>query len=416
MAQKIFFLVSLLWVQGIFSSTFAQSNRESKNLDKSNLAYQYDPMAPFACQYRVAVGNNEATVFLKVRQQSNEASLNQLYYELRPDYENGDILQSAELTDSQQIKKDDNTSYYRFSVPLTEDSHYLFVFLEGAFQGNEISFRYDISLNNELNFPLSNLLLMEADEEIPVFDTHIPPHKSFRLVAIYPQDTSRAYVYYYNHDFEPNPPPMAGAGADVQKSLQIDSIFPVQLNESISFEKKGLYFAQMDTSSLSGISFRITGKYYPRYVTAEKLIEPLRYISTSDEMDAMTEEEDPKQALDRYWLKVTRSQERAKDVIKNYYRQVYQANQFFTTYKEGWKTGQGMVYLLYGPPDEVYRSEGEERWIYNEESNLLESLSFTFVKVRNIFTNKHYNLLRDEDYRRFWYRNIDLWRKGRKQI
>lgn len=416
MAQKILFLISLLWVQGIFSSTLAQSNRESKNLDKFNLAYQYDPMAPLACQYRVAVGNNEATVFLKVLQQSNEANLNQVYYEVRPDYENGDVLERAELTDNQQIKKENNITYYRFTIPLTAESHYLFVFLEGAFRGDEISFRYDISLNNDLNFPLSNLLLMEEDEEIPVFDTHIPQNETFRLVAVYPQDTTQAYVYYYNHNFEPNPPPMAGAGADVQKSLQIDSIFPVQLNESLAFEKEGLYFAQMDTTSLSGISFKITSKYYPRYVNAEELIEPLRYISTSDEMDAMTEEEDPKQALDKYWLKVTRSQERAKDVIKNYYRQVYQANQFFTTYKEGWKTGQGMVYLLYGPPDEVYRSAGEERWVYNEENNLLESLSFTFVKVRNIFTNKHYNLLRDEDYRRFWYRNIDLWRKGRKQI
>lgn len=416
MARILLFLVSSIWIQSIFSIAIAQSNRESKNLDEFNVAYQYDMTSPLYCQYRVAVGSNEVTVFLKVIQQSNDVNLNQIYYEVRPDYEKGEILQSAELSESQLIKSENNITYYRFTVPIAEDSHYIFVFLEGAFQGSELSYRYDIPLNNELNFPLTDLLLMEENEDIPVFDNYIPQDKVFRLVAFYHQDTARAFAYYYNHNFEPNPPPMAGASADVQKSLQIDSIFPVQLNTSLSFEEQGLYFAQIDTTSLSGISFRITDKYYPRYVRAEELIEPLRYISTSDEMDAMNEQEDHKQALDRYWMKVTRSQERAKEVISNYYRQVTDANLLFTTYKEGWKTGQGMVYLLYGPPDEVYRSEGEERWIYNEESNLLESLSFTFVKVRNIFTNKHYNLLRDEDYRRFWYRNIDLWRKGRKQI
>lgn len=394
----------------------AQSTRESNNLEKFNVAYQYDLMAPLACQYRVAIGSGEATVFLKVTQRASEINLNQVYYEVRPDYEKGDIGQKAELNESQRIKAEKNTTYYRFTIPINGDSHYLFVFLEGSFQGSDLAYRYDIPLNNELNFPLTDLLLMEEEEDIPIFDNFIPQNESFRLVSLYHKDDGQAFMYYYNHDFEPNPPPMAGAGADVQKSLAIDSIFPVQLNVPISFENEGLYFSQMDTTSLSGISFRITGKYYPRYVTAEELVAPLRYISTSDEIDAMTDTEDEKQSLDRYWIKVTRSQDRAKVVIRDYYRQVLNANLLFTTYKEGWKTGQGMVYLLYGPPDEVYRSAGEERWIYNEENNLLESLSFTFVKVRNIFTNNHYNLLRDEDYRRFWYRNIDLWRKGRKQI
>jgi hypothetical protein len=74
-----------------------------------------------------------------------------------------------------------------------------------------------------------------------------------------------------------------------------------------------------------------------------------------------------------------------------------------------------MVYLLYGPPDRVYRNQQGETWEYTGGSNLVD-LSFNFVRVRNIFTNRHYNLLRDEDYRRFWFRNIDLWRKGIKQI
>ena len=119
--------------------------------------------------------------------------------------------------------------------------------------------------------------------------------------------------------------------------------------------------------------------------------------------------------MDSFWLKIAGTREKAKRIIRNYYRNVASADILFTNYKAGWKTDKGMIYIIYGPPEEVYRNEFEEIWVY-ERSETTSRLRFTFTKVKSIFTKDHYDLRRDRGYEKFWYRTIDLWRKGRKGI
>ena len=396
-----------------FYPAWGQDEKESSR-SSVNVNQVYDSEAPLLLDARVAMkGQEEVTVFLRIinRQRGGAPTLR---YEVRADYQSEAVLDSGQLTPSELIKEEGNQYYYRFTLPVTDESHYLFVYAQLPNVATPNNYRFDVTLNTEQNFPLTDLLLMRPDEDIPVFQDYLPADASVRIVSYYGND-STAYVYYYSHDFEPNPPPMSSGGGDVQRSLEIDSLFAIPLNETQRFDQPGLYFTQLDTTSLYGISFRIEDQYYPRLARIETIVPPLRYISTSDEMDALASAEDPKRSLDDYWMKMIRSQDRARPIIRNYFRQVTQANRLFTSYKEGWKTGQGMIYLLYGSPDAVYRDNDKETWIYNEDRNLVD-LSFTFAKVKNIFTHQYYNLVRDEDYQRFWYRNVDLWRKGRKEF
>ena len=403
----------LLSLATIFYPARAQDEKEPP-LSSVNVSYSYDPEAPLLLDARVAMkAQAEATVFLRVinRQRSGAPVLR---YEVRADYQTEAVLDAGQLSPSQQIKEEGNQYYYRFMLPTTDESHYLFIYAQLAGLPSSHEYRFDVTLNTEQNFPLTDLLLMRPDEDIPVFQDYLPTEAPFRIVSYYGRD-STAYVYYYSHDFEPNPPPMSSGGGDVQRSLKIDSLFAIPLNTPQHFDAEGLYFTQLDTTSLYGISFRIQDQYYPRLARVETIIPPLRYISTSDEIEALASAEAPKRTLDEYWMKMTRSQDQARPIIRDYFRQVTQANRLFTSYKEGWKTGQGMIYLLYGSPDAVYRDNDKETWVYNEDRNLVD-LSFTFAKVKNIFTHQYYNLVRDEDYQRFWYRNVDLWRKGRKEF
>ena len=410
MRNAVFTLLSLCLLSTY--PGFGQGQTDTSNLAQTNIAYVYNVEAPIRFDARVAMGASEATVFLRVTDQSQGTAFS-VRYEVRSAYQGGEVLQANTLSDQQLRKQAGNQYYYRFSLPVTDNSHYIFVYAQQTLEGVPQEFRYDIALNTDQNFPLTDLVLMQAQEDVPIFDNFVKEGTDFRIVSVYNQDSS-AYLYYYSHDFEPNPPPMSTGGGDVQKSLEIDSLFQISLGETLAFEEEGMYFVQTDTTLLSGLSFRVESEYYPRLVAIEKVIEPLRYISTSEEMDQLTENDESKKALDQYWLKMTRSQERAKEIIRNYYRQVTKANQLFTSYKEGWKTGQGMIYVLYGQPDAVYRDNDRETWVYNADRNLVD-LSFTFSQVKNIFTHSYYNLVRDEDYKRFWYRNIDLWRKGRKE-
>ncbi len=332
---------------------------------------------------------------------------------IRADYTTETVLSTQSLSSSQLIKEEGEASYYRVTVPLQENANYMFLYVTLSVGGAELPMRFDVALDNDQNFPLSSLLLMRESEDIPVFSNYIPQDQSVRLVSLDESD-SVAYSYYYGQNFDANPPPLS-TRREAQQKLTVDSLLRVALDAPMSFENKGLYFVQLDTTSLSGISFRVEDAYYPRLVRVDELTEPLRYISTSEEVAELEDPENPKLALDSYWIRVARSQERAKMIIRDYYQQVAKANQLFTTYKEGWKTGMGMIYTLYGKPDDVYRDGDKEVWIYAADNNLVNT-SFTFTKVKNIFTDQHYNLMRDEDFKRFWFRNIDLWRKGRKTL
>ncbi len=396
-------------------ASLARAQTDStQSLSSVNVAHAYDPDAPILLDAEVALRDStEATVFLRVTNRLQQA-LPQLRYEVRRGYAADGILSSGALSDEALISSKGNRYYLRFQMPVGRDSHYLFIYASSGTNPAARPYRFDVALNTEHTFPLTDLLLMRPDEDIPLFDDYLARDTPFRLVSYYNTD-STAYIYYYSHRFEPNPAPMSSGNTRVQGNLEIDSLFAVPLNKTLNFDQPGLYFTQLDTTSLYGISFRIEDAYYPRPARLETVIPPLRYISTSDEMDGLLVADNPKQSLDEYWVRVARSQDRAKEIIRSYYRQVGRANRLFTSYKEGWKTGQGMIYVLYGPPDAVYRDDRQEVWTYAEDRNLVD-LSFSFSKVKNLFTHQYFNLIRDEDYQRFWFRNVDLWRKGRKEF
>jgi len=384
----------------------------SQSLSKTNVSHIYDLEAPVQLNSQVARSGSNAAIFLQIINQPG-VELSGVRYELRDSYDSESALSTQTLSSSQRIKQDANSAYYRFEVPLQDNANYVFLYLTVSVAGAETSIRFDVSLNTDQNFPLSSLLLMQASEDIPVFSNYVAEGTAVRIVSLNDSD-SVVYAYYYDHDFGPNPSPL-GNSREVQPKLTVDSLLQIPLNSPVDLDRLGLYFTQTDTTSLSGISFRVEDAYYPRLVRAEALVEPIRYISTSEEVSELREEETPKLALDNFWMRAARSQDRAKSIIRNYYRQVAKANYLFTTYKEGWKTGMGMIYTLYGKPDDVYRDDEKEVWIYAAD-NMLVNTSFTFMKVKNIFTDQHYNLMRDEAFERFWYRNIDLWRKGRKVL
>ncbi|MGB3589505.1 MAG: GWxTD domain-containing protein [Tunicatimonas sp.] len=384
----------------------------SQSLSKTNVSHAYSLDAPIQVHSRVARSNSDAVIFLELTKQS-DVEISSVRYELRDSYSSEAALITQTLSSDQLIKQEGDATYYRFNVPLQENANYVFLYLTVVVAGAELPLRFDVPLNTDQNFPLSSLLLMRASEDIPVFSNYLSEGTAVRVVSLDNSD-SIAYTYYYDHDFGPNPSPL-GTSSEVQPKLTVDSLLQISLNSTIRFKQKGLYFAQLDTTSLSGISFRIEDTYYPRLVRAEALVKPIRYISTSEEISKVREDETPKVALDNFWMRAARSQDRAKVIIRNYYQQVAKANYLFTTYKEGWKTGMGMIYTLYGKPDDVFRDDEKEVWIYAADNTLVNT-SFTFMKVKNIFTDQHYNLMRDEAFERFWYRNIDLWRKGRKAL
>jgi GWxTD domain-containing protein len=136
------------------------------------------------------------------------------------------------------------------------------------------------------------------------------------------------------------------------------------------------------------------------------------YISTRKEHETLQAAENKKIALDQYWIRMTRDEETAKKLIKEYFRQVEFANILFTDFKEGWTTDRGMVYIVMGPPQEVYFNLDKETWVYlAQDSN--SKITFTFARVKNILTPQYYTLNRTRAYQPVWFKTITAWRNGR---
>lgn len=140
------------------------------------------------------------------------------------------------------------------------------------------------------------------------------------------------------------------------------------------------------------------------------MLHPIRYLTTKNEYNDLEAMNNDKEAVDKFWIENAGNADRAKQMIKLYYNRVMDANRFFTSYLEGWKTDRGVIYIIYGQPNIVYKGRNAEYWVYGEDKNML-SIHFDFNKVENPFTDNDYSLTRSPVYKDGWYIAVDNWRR-----
>lgn len=216
-------------------------------------------------------------------------------------------------------------------------------------------------------------------------------------------------VSYYTDEFPAAAPPFSEALARVPAVIRPDSIFRITSGQPQRLPATGLYLIQRDTASGKGVAFRVDDDY-PKYTRLENLVDPLTYICTRQEIERLKNSRGDKRQFDRTILNITGNSERAKTFMRNYFRRVEEANDLFASYKEGWKTDRGMVYIILGRPAEVFRFEDREVWNYSD-THFRGTLSF--VRSPTLFDPENYVLVRQKKYMTDWYQVIDYWRNAR---
>lgn len=254
------------------------------------------------------------------------------------------------------------------------------------------------------NYPV-NCFLENAANNV-VFMTYLTTDDSFSVSGSARETLT---VSRYKHDFPAAAPAFSEAMARVPGIIRADTMFSIQQDQQQHFSEEGLYLIQKDTSAAEGLAFNVY-EDYPKYSKLENLVDPLIYISTKQEFERMKQTRGDKKSFDRIILGITSDADRAKNLIRSYFRRVELANQYFTSYKEGWKTDRGMIYIIFGQPDEVYKFADREVWNYKNSSY---KLAFDFVRSATLFDPGNYVLIRNKKYRDTWYEVIDLWRNAR---
>lgn len=216
-----------------------------------------------------------------------------------------------------------------------------------------------------------------------------------------------AKVFLYKESFAAASAPFAEKEGRADPVLTADSSFTVASGSEVRLSTEGLYLVQSDTNAPKGTAFMVVDQTFPRFDKIDDLSAALIYVSTRDEYEKLIDAGTDKVKFDKVILDITRDKERARNMIRKYFRRVELANIFFTSFKEGWKTDRGMIYIIYGPPDEVTRSANNEIWSYRKTKS-----RFIFTRAASIYDPDNFVLQRDKRLMESWYYTIDMWRKN----
>ncbi len=258
-----------------------------------------------------------------------------------------------------------------------------------------------------------NFLLEKPGQEQPFFRNYLKRGEPFRIRT--QVEVVELLGRYYDRDFPLPPPPFSSVPMQAF-NYEADSLFRVSLTDSGTVELQapdsGMYHFRFDTLTRSGLTIHRFRKGFPEVNTVDAMLGPLRYLTTEKEFKELKDSENLKKAIDEFWLNCGGSHERSRKLIKNYYNRVETANRYFSSYTEGWKTDRGLIYIMFGRPNVISKEEGGETWTYGEEDNMM-SLTFSFYKVKNPFSDNDHNLDRNQLYQTSWYRAVESWRNGR---
>lgn len=299
-----------------------------------------------------------------------------------------------------------------FNIPVSFGGDYLLLLRLTDLNKPEHSRFKFFNIHKTSVFSAQNFLITDSDH-YPLLDPVIPENGKF-YVQYQQADTQQLYIRYYHQQFPLARPPFA-LEKDITYTFEPDSFYTIKLNGGKSFLLElpypGIYHFQADLFEPEGLALYRYDEGFPDVNTPAAALAPLRYLSTENEFIRLLSYTDYKVAVDSFWLERSSQQpDRARNMIQRYYSRVGEVNRIFSSYQEGWKTDRGIIYIIFGPPSEVYRKKDEEEWIYGERGNPM-SIRFYFYKVDNPFSDNDYSLMRSPAYKTSWYIAIENWRR-----
>lgn len=262
---------------------------------------------------------------------------------------------------------------------------------------------------------IQNYLVMDTNRNV-IFKNYFNTNEYFLVEKNAAIADSIITLSFYKSDFPIAKPPFS---EDNEPQQQLT--FEPEFKEPLIFDslntiryqikEKGLYALKINNATSGPIIFNFQ-ENFPEIKSVENMVSPMRYISTKNEYESLLSSNNQKSEMDKFWKEVAGSNDRARTLIREYFKRVESSNNFFTSYKEGWKTDRGIIYIIYGIPNIVYKHQDYENWIYGEENNMM-SMSFVFRKVNNSISGNDYVLSRSPVFKSSWYRAVDSWRSGR---
>jgi GWxTD domain-containing protein len=167
----------------------------------------------------------------------------------------------------------------------------------------------------------------------------------------------------------------------------------------------------------SSKDFAVRSKNFPLLKTPHERAQSMAYLMDDKEhkeLLSIKNSDSLQNAIDSFWYTNIGDITKAQNAKSQYFDRVLTANKEFTNFKEGWKTDQGMVFILFGNPWVIDKDFETKTWFYSY-NRLDEDKTFEFFRTRvknDSFPFKNYILERKFDYNNVLYKQKRLWFTG----
>ena len=161
----------------------------------------------------------------------------------------------------------------------------------------------------------------------------------------------------------------------LQLDLPVEEVQGLRVKLFVDLEQGGFSEQQMIELKIKrpGISAHIRD--------VDEAIDQMRYILSNDERSELSKvkKKDREQLFYKFWKDRDPAPETStNELMDQYYSRVRYANDHFTSFTPGWRTDMGMIYILFGPPDDI------ERIFMNSERNAHQN--WYYYRINRSFT------------------------------
>lgn len=368
--------------------SFAQLYQKKLNVYSSHL------------QIKHKVFHKGSQSFLLIK--CTNASFVRIEFKAYTDYNGREILYNYERN-----FRDATNKTYKIEIPVTVPIYVLQIHIIDLDKHNN-TFK-DLIPINRLQDNNQSIYLLDAVSQKPLLNNYLTPEQEFTLEHRLPA-TKQFYIKYFKTSFAAAAPPDGTISQKFNPLTNYDALYQVPRGKGLKLTEPGLYFVQTDSNSNKGIFLSCHTNSFPATTSIKDLSVSLRYITKQEEYENILYSKNQKLALDKYWLERrqthSRNLKKAKSLIAIYYNRIQNANLQFTSYKEGWKTDRGMIYVIFGEPNVVRKYATQEVWFYQSNYDRYP-VEFIFDRI-----GEQYLLKRNPQLREPWRAEVEHWRKG----
>ncbi|MCX7862170.1 MAG: GWxTD domain-containing protein [Bacteroidales bacterium] len=303
-----------------------------------------------------------------------------------------------------------NQNYFHFPVNISDTGMFMIdLFILDKY--SYFSYHNYVTLEKRKKYSDNDFLIVNKNNH-PYFDCWLQEQDTF-LIRTRQNMPIEWKMAWFSNTFKNAMPPYSMSSNKDDVITNPDSIRIFLICDTCCFiaSRKGILHIYRDSIG-NGKTIFIFSNDYPKMTRPSELLKPIRMLTSQKEFNELNVLADKKEAVDKFWLNAAGNTERARELIRVFYTRVNLANQYFTSYTEGWKTDRGMIYIIFGLPTTIYKAPNVEQWIYGTPESA-KTLVFSFIKKYHPFSNNHFVLERNENFKISWLQAVDTWRNGR---